>query len=49
MDNKSSIKGHLGGVYNINYHLVWTPKRRKSVLIGLIEDELKQILINSWE
>lgn len=40
----SSIKKHSGGVYNINYHLVWTPKRRKSVLVGLIIDELKDIL-----
>lgn len=41
----SSTKKHLGGIYNINYHLVWTPKRRKPVLVGLIEQELKEVLI----
>ena len=31
--------------YNINYHLVWTPKRRAKVLIGDIATNVKEILI----
>lgn len=38
------IKKHLHGVYNINYHLVWTPKRRKAVLVGLIAKTLEDII-----
>jgi putative transposase len=37
-------KKHLGGVYNLNYHLVWTPKYRKSVLVGLIGQDAKDII-----
>jgi len=31
-------------VYLMNYHLVWVPKRRKSVLIGDIKTRLDQII-----
>ena len=34
------------GVFNLNYHIVWTPKRRKAVLVGLIEDRLKDVLLD---
>lgn len=30
----------------VNYHLVWTPKRRKKVLVGAIEGRLRTII---WE
>ena len=40
---QKQYKKHKSGVYNLNYHLVWTPKRRKSVLVGLIEHRLKQV------
>jgi putative transposase len=30
----------------VNYHLVWTPKRRKHVLTGDIESRLREII---WE
>lgn len=30
----------------INFHLVWIPKRRKKVLVGEIEKQLRQII---WE
>jgi len=33
-----------GTVYNLNYHLVWCPKYRRSVLIGLVPDRLQQVL-----
>lgn len=41
MDRKAYNKKKCG-VYNLNYHIVWTPKRRKAVLVGLIEDRFKQ-------
>ena len=31
-------------VYNLNYHLVWIPKYRKSVLIGEVRDELEKLI-----
>jgi putative transposase len=30
--------------FNINYHLVWIPKYRKTVLEGQVKDELRNIL-----
>ena len=30
----------------VNYHLVWTPKRRKKVLVGDVERRLREII---WE
>lgn len=45
MEEKSKYKKGRGAVYNLNYHLVWTPKRRKAVLIGLIENRLKEIFL----
>jgi putative transposase len=32
-----------GCVYNINYHMVWSTKYRKKILIGEIADYLKQL------
>lgn len=32
-----------GCVYNINYHMVWSTKYRKKVLVGEIVDFLKQL------
>jgi putative transposase len=31
------------GVYNVNYHLVWCSKRRKSVLVEGIANDAKEI------
>ncbi len=31
-------------VYLINYHLIWCPKRRKSVLISKVKARLEQII-----
>ena len=33
-----------GSAHNLNYHVVWCPKRRAPVLIGNISDDLKDIL-----
>jgi putative transposase len=35
---------YAGGVYNLHYHFVWCPKYRKSVLVGPVEQALKQLL-----
>jgi putative transposase len=31
-------------VYNIGYHLVWCPKYRRKVLVGAVENRLKELL-----
>ncbi len=31
-------------VYNIAYHLIWCPKYRRNVLVGKVEQRLKQLL-----
>lgn len=31
-------------VYNVNYHLVWCPKRRSPCLIGNIAEDLKTLI-----
>ena len=28
----------------INYHFVWTPRRRRKVLVGAIETRLKELI-----
>ena len=35
---------HAGAIYNLQYHFVWCPKYRKSVLVGPVEDALRQLL-----
>ncbi|MEM3378872.1 MAG: IS200/IS605 family transposase [Candidatus Bathyarchaeia archaeon] len=36
-------------VFLINYHLVWTPKRRKPVLVGKIKERLEQVIKETAE
>lgn len=36
-------------VYNINYHMVWCVKYRRQVLVGKIEQRLKQLLADIAE
>ncbi len=41
-------------VYDLKYHLVWVPKYRKSVLLGAIEERLKNLFYeiaeeHEWE
>lgn len=31
-------------VYNIGYHLIWCPKYRRNILIGILENRLKELL-----
>lgn len=31
-------------VYNVNYHIVWSVKYRRSVLVGSVENRLKELL-----
>lgn len=31
-------------VYNISYHIIWTPKYRTSILKGKIREKIKQYL-----
>ncbi len=35
---------NAGCVYNLHYHFVWCPKYRKKVLVGPVEQALKQLL-----
>lgn len=37
-------KQNSGCVYNVKYHLVWCPKYRRKVLVGIITDRLKELL-----
>lgn len=38
------VKHTKGAVYNLNYHLVWCPKYRCSVLTGPVADRLRKLL-----
>ena len=31
-------------VYNVNYHIVWSVKYRRNVLVGIVEKRLKSLL-----
>jgi putative transposase len=31
-------------VFLINYHFIWTPKRRKAVLVGKVKERLEQLI-----
>lgn len=42
---KQNLKKSSGSVYNLNYHFVWTPKRRKAVLVENIAVDLKDLII----
>jgi putative transposase len=37
-------KSNAGVVFNLNYHIVFCPKYRRSVLVGDIETRLKELL-----
>ena len=44
-DDKLFTHGRTS-VYNLNYHIIWGTKYRNKVLNGMIETDLKQILLN---
>lgn len=41
---KDRYKVSAGCVYNVNYHIVWCPKYRKSVLIDNVAKDLEQLI-----
>jgi len=41
---KERYKRNAGCVYNVKYHIVWCPKYRKKVLIGVVAERLKALL-----
>lgn len=43
------LKHNIGSVVNINYHIIWCPKYRRSVLVDGIDERLKEILKYSAE
>lgn len=40
------MKSNNNIVFDCNYHVVWCPKYRKKLLIGALEERLKQIVKN---
>jgi putative transposase len=32
-------------VYNLGYHLIWSPKYRRKVLVGLVAERLEELLL----
>ncbi len=38
-------KTNKWSVYNVAYHIIWTPKYRRKVLVWEIEDRLKELLL----
>ena len=42
---KSRWKTNRYSVYNLGYHLIWTPKYRKKVLTNGVDVRLKELLI----
>lgn len=44
MSNKNALIHDRTTVYNIGYHIVWSVKYRRKVLVGSVEKTLKRIL-----
>jgi len=44
MANKRAFKSKKNIVYSCKYHVVWTPKYRRKVLVGGVEVRLKEIV-----
>jgi len=42
--NNMEYRHSRNQVYLLNYHLVWCPKRRRSVLVGKIAERLKEVI-----
>lgn len=43
-NSRSNYKRHRGGVYNLNYHIIWCPKRRVPILIENIAIDLDSLI-----
>jgi putative transposase len=43
-NNKLDYQRDENRVHRIIYHLVWTPKRRKAVLVNAVADECRQLI-----
>ena len=49
----SRWKTNISCVYNVGYHIIWCPKYRRKVLIGGVENRLKELILdisikNKW-
>jgi len=44
MANKRAFKSKKNSVYSCKYHVVWTPKYRRKVLVGGVDVRLKEIV-----
>jgi putative transposase len=44
MNKKIEYKSNSNIVYSCKYHIVWCPKYRRKVLVGEVEQRLKQII-----
>jgi putative transposase len=49
MTSKRDIKSNNNIAYSCKYHVVWCPKYRRSVLVGEVEQRLKELLLASIE
>jgi len=49
MQGMSRYAKNAGAVFSLKYHIVWCPKYRRPVLVGLIEERLKQVLADVAE
>ncbi len=44
MIEKKRFEKSRHATYNIGYHLIWCPKYRRRVLVGRVEERLKEVL-----
>lgn len=49
MTTKRDIKFNNSIAYSCKYHVVWCPKYRRSVLVGEVEQRLKELLVAAIE
>ena len=44
MNSENSYKSNKNVVYSCKYHIIWCPKYRRKVLVGAIEQRLKELV-----
>lgn len=44
MKSKDRWTNSRTAVYNLGYHLIWCPKYRRKVLVGKVENRLKELM-----